>query len=98
MDIIKHIKQGEEVVKFSWRYHVTYLKVVETIIDSNSDYNDEVSLKLVREKVDKDNTVQTQIKAFNSMINAERKELIKSLQNLVLDKKGEGTHVMDKKI
>ena len=50
LDIIKHIKQAEEVVKFSWRYHLTYLKVVETIIDSNSDYNDEVSLKLVKEK------------------------------------------------
>jgi hypothetical protein len=32
------------------------------------------------------------------MINTERKELIKNLQTLVLDKKGEGTHVMDKKI
>ena len=79
MDIIKHIKIGEEVVKFSWRYHLTYLKVVETIIDSNSDYNDETSLKLVREKSIQDNTIQTQIRGFNSMINTERKELIKSL-------------------
>lgn len=85
------------MVKCSWRYHITYLKVVETIIDSNADYNDEISIKLIRERLDKDNSIQAQVKAFNSMINAERKELIKSLQSLVLDKRSEGTKIHERK-
>ena len=47
IEIISNVKQCEEVVKCSWRYHITYLKVVETIVDSNSDYNDEMAIKLV---------------------------------------------------
>ena len=79
MEIISNIKQCEEVVKCSWRYHITYLKVVETIVDSNADYNDEMAIKMVWERPDKENSLQPQIKAFNTMINAERKELLKSL-------------------
>ena len=79
MEIISNIKQCEEVVKCSWRYHITYLKVVETIVDSNADYNDEMAIKMVSERPDKDSSLQPQIKAFNTMINAERKELLKSL-------------------
>ena len=67
------------MVKCSWRYHVTYLKVVETMIDSNADYNDEMAMKMVRERPDRDNSLQPQIKAFNTMINTDRKELVKSL-------------------
>lgn len=97
MDILKHIKQGEEVVKCSWRYHLTYLKVVETIIDSNADYNDETSMNVIRDRSDKDSSVQGQVKAFNSIINAERKELVKSLQSLVLDKKSGETKIHERK-
>jgi hypothetical protein len=42
MDILKtNIKNAEKIVELSWRYHATYIKVIETIIDSQNDHNKE---------------------------------------------------------
>jgi hypothetical protein len=56
-DIISNIKQCEEIVKCSWRYHITYLKVVQTIVDSNSDFNDEAVINMIRDRPDKENVL-----------------------------------------
>lgn len=33
------IKATEKIVEHSWRYHATYAKVLETILDSQSEHN-----------------------------------------------------------
>jgi hypothetical protein len=34
-EILKtNVKNAEKIVELSWRYHATYVKVIETIIDS----------------------------------------------------------------
>jgi hypothetical protein len=39
-EILKfRLKSTEKIVEFSWRYHATYVKVIETILDSSSEYN-----------------------------------------------------------
>ena len=40
------IKNCNEVVQFSWRYHITYIKVLEVILDSNyADTEDFINTK-----------------------------------------------------
>lgn len=36
------IKNVNEVVQFSWRYQITYIKVLEVILDSNYAYTEEL--------------------------------------------------------
>lgn len=79
MDAIKSVRESEEVLKRSWRYHITYLKVAETVIDSSADYNDHVAADVWREKLVKDSSLQGRIEAFSTLWNAQRKDMIKSL-------------------
>ena len=98
IEVLSNVKQAEDVVKCSWRYHITYLKVAETILDSNSDYNDDFVSKMATERPDKEIAQQqNRIKAFNTILNVERKDIIKGLQALVLDKKTSDSKIHEKR-
>ena len=37
-----NIRECEKVLELSWRYHATYIKVLDTIIDSQFEHNNRV--------------------------------------------------------
>lgn len=65
------LRDCEKVLELSWRYHVTYIKVLETIIDSQYDHNNEVMEKK-----------QLDIETMNRLYNAD-----KSLQGFIQPEK-----------
>ena len=50
-DILQnYLKKTESYLVQSWRYHLTYLKVLETIADSHYDHNEEYIQELTANK------------------------------------------------
>ena len=78
------IKSCGEIVAYSWRYHVTYLKVLEVIIDSNYNYSEDYVSTKASEGI-APGEIQKQ-KTYLATIQIERKEVFKTLSAALMNK------------
>ena len=78
------IKNCGEIVAHSWRYHVTYLKVLEVIIDSNYNYSEDFVSAKASEAITP-GEIQKQ-KTYLATIQSERKEVFKTLSAALMNK------------
>ena len=87
------LKKTEEHLVHSWRYHITFLKVLETVIDSQVEYNEQFSAyinsmknELNPEKQKLYQEFSFYNKQFSSMIQNERKEAIKIFTTILQER------------
>jgi hypothetical protein len=72
IDLVKnHLIPAEAVVSSCWRYHLTFLKVVESLLENSSKYNEkfhkENSIDAIGNKVISPN-ISSKIKPFSSHV------------------------------
>ena len=79
------LRECEKVLELSWRYHVTYIKVLETIIDSQYDHNNEV---MDKKQLDMEmmNRLYTADKSLQGFIQPEKQAAIKNIYHLATSK------------
>lgn len=82
--VSENIRACEKIVEYSWRYYVTYIKVLETIIDSQYVSNCQMLEKKKQDSLPSSTTASD--KALCAFLLIEKKEAVKNIYQIATNK------------